>query len=352
MRIAQVSTLATPVKRKGAGSIEGLVWLLALEQSHMGHEVTVFAAGGSEACDGVELVETLPGPYGSAGVPADWQLSEWLHLCRAVEQSRRFDVIHSHNYLWGIPLERLSAAAMVHTTHVMPGDDEVKLLRTRPDACVTAISTAQWGQFPEFAPHDVIHHGVDADQFTFRETPEDYVCYLGRFTPGKGPLAAIDAAGRLGLPLQMAGPPDDYYRGKVEPRVDGVNVQYVGAIGGPRRDAFLGGARALLYPVKAAEPFGLVIAEAMMCGTPVAAMRRGAVAELIDEGVTGFAADTPEGLVDALQKCLALDRARVRERAQLRFSSRRMALDYVRVYERLLAGRRGSGARPDAGTAP
>jgi glycosyltransferase involved in cell wall biosynthesis len=346
MRIAQIATLATTVREKGSDSIETLVWLLSRELAGLGHEVTVFAAAGSEVSAGCELVENSPGTYGSQGAPSDWHTCEWMHLCRAVEQSRRFDVIHSHNYLWGVPLTRLAAAPMVHTLHIMPSEDEATLLRMYPDACVTAISQSQWQEFADVAPRDVIHHGLATEQFTFRETPEDYVCYLGRFTPGKGPVAAIEAARRLGMRLRMAGPADDYFRAAVAPHVDGVNVSHVGTVAGPGRDALLGGARALLYPVAEGEPFGLVIAEAMMCGTPVAAMRRGAVTELIEEGVTGYTADTPEAFADAVRKCMSLDRGRVRERAEARFSSRRMALGYLDVYERLVAGRKAAGGAP------
>jgi glycosyltransferase involved in cell wall biosynthesis len=343
MRIAQVATLSSPVRERGSDSIEGLVWLLARELTRAGHAVTVFAAAGSEVCEGCELVEGSPGTYAAQGAPADWHLCEWMNLCRAVEQSRRCDVIHSHNYLWGVPLVRLSAAPMVHTTHIMPSDDEATLLRLYPDACATAISRTQWAEFPDVAPRDVIYHGIPAEQFTFRDTPGDYVCYLGRFIPGKGPVAAIEAARAVGIPLRMAGPADEYFRAAVAPHVDGVNVVHVGTVAGPQRDALLGGARALLYPVVEGEPFGLVIAEAMMCGTPVAAMRRGAVAELVDEGVTGYTAETPGEFADAVRKCLALDRGRIRERAEARFSSCRMAAAYVEVYERMRAEHGGAG---------
>ena len=118
MRIAQVSTLATPVRRERSDSIEYLVWLLSRELTRLGHAVTVFAAAGSEVCG--ELVATLPGPYGMDGSPDDWQLCEWINLCRAVEQSARFDVLHSHAYLWGLPLQPLAHAPMIHTTHIIP----------------------------------------------------------------------------------------------------------------------------------------------------------------------------------------------------------------------------------------
>src|SRR5437660_491301 len=147
MRIAQVATVGTPVRREGGDSIESLVWLLSRELTRLGHEVTVFACAGSEV-EG-ELVATLPGPYGTAGAPDDWQLCEWLNLCRAVEQSGRFDVLHSHAYLWGIPLERLSSTPIIHTTHVLPVDDTARLWAMSPASRVTATSKYQWSSFPE-----------------------------------------------------------------------------------------------------------------------------------------------------------------------------------------------------------
>jgi glycosyltransferase involved in cell wall biosynthesis len=336
MRIAQVSTLATPVREKGSGSIEGLVWLLTRELVRMGHDVTVFAAAGSEVCG--ELVATLPGPYATAGSPDDWQLCEWINLCRAVEQSGRFDVLHSHAYLWGLPLEPLSRAPMVHTLHVLPDpeEDSARLRAMVCGACVTAISHYQWSAFPEFPPAPVIYHGVDASQFTFQPQPEDYVCFLGRFTAEKGPLQAIGAARVLGVRLLLAGPHNDYYRQHLKPLVDGRSVEYVGPVGGAERDQLLGGARALLYPLTYPEPFGLVLVEAMMCGTPVVAMRLGAVPEIVDEGITGYCADSEEEFARQVFPSFALDRSRVRERAEARFSAERMAGQYARLYHRLM----------------
>jgi glycosyltransferase involved in cell wall biosynthesis len=315
--------------------VEGLVWLLARELKRLGHEVTVFAAAGSRV-DG-ELMVTLPGTYAANGSPDDWQLCEWINLCRAVEQSGRFDVLHSHVYLWGLPLEPLSKAPMVHTLHVTPDDDAARLCAMYPSAWVTGISRFQWSAFPRLKPSAVIHHGVDAEQFTFRAEPDDYVCYLGRFTPGKGPLVAIAAARALGLRLRLAGPNNDYFRKHVEPLVDGHTVEYVGTVGGATRDRLLGGARALLYPLQEPEPFGLVMVEAMMCGTPVAAVRLGAVTEVVEEDVTGHWAEPGGDFSAAVRRVLSLDRGRVRATAEARFSAERMARDYAVVYERLLA---------------
>src|SRR5581483_9252221 len=248
MRIAQIATMGTPVSETNSGSIEALVWVLTRELIRLGHEVTVFAAGGSETHG--ELVATLPGPYATDGVPDDWHVCEWINLCRAVEQAERFDVLHSHAYLWGIPLGQLSCAPLVHTFHMWPHDNEARLWATQPEACVTAVSNYQWSHFPELQPAATVYHGVDVAQFTFQPQPEDYVCYLGRFMWGKGPTVAVETARNLGLRLLLAGPYNDYYREYVEPLVDGRMIEYVGPVGGAERDKFLGGARALLYPVQ------------------------------------------------------------------------------------------------------
>jgi glycosyltransferase involved in cell wall biosynthesis len=331
MRIAQVATLATPVRRESSGSVEGLVWLLSRELTRLGHDVTVFAAGDSEPCG--ELVASLPGPYATRGSPSDWQACEWINLCRAVEQSGRFDVLHCHAYLWGIPLQALSRAPLVHTLHISPNKDSGFLWSLGQNVCVTAISQFQWSAYPALRPAAVIHHGLDSEQFTFEARPADHVCYLGRFTSGKGAVQAIAAARALGLRLVLAGPPSAYFEEHVTPLVDGRSVEYVGYVSSRRRDELLRNARALLYPLQAPEPFGLVMIEAMMCGTPVAAIRVGAVPEIVDEGLTGCCATSAADFPHAVVKALALDRRRVRGQAEKRFTAERMAQEYVQVYQ-------------------
>jgi glycosyltransferase involved in cell wall biosynthesis len=337
MRIAQISTLSSPVRQDAQGSVEALVWLLTRELTRIGHEVTVFGCGGSEVNG--KFAAALPGSYGAPGSFDDWQLCEWVNLCRAVERSEQFDVLHTHAYLWGIPLEPFSQAPLVHTLHIVPDDNAVKLWSQSPQSRVTAISKHQWSGSPGLRPCAVIPHGVDVSQFTFQSKPGDYVCYLGRFVSGKGPIQAIKAAQSLGLRLLMAGPENPYFREKVKPLVDGKSVEYVGAVHGTERDKLLGGSRALIYPVQYPEAFGLVLLEAMLCGTPVAAMRLGAVPEIVDEGLTGYSATSPEEYLSAIQKALQLDRQRVRQQAEKRFSAERMAREYSALYERLAANK-------------
>ncbi|MBN2505252.1 MAG: glycosyltransferase family 4 protein [Verrucomicrobia bacterium] len=323
--------MSAPVGRDAAGSVEAWTWLLARELSRAGHRVTVFGCGGS-VVEG-ELVATLPGPYGAPGGLDDWQLCEWVNLCRAVEASARFDVLHAQAYLWGIPLQPFSRAPMVHTLHIAPDANAIRLWESAPGSRVTAISRHQWSGCPQLEPAAIIPHGLDIGQFPFRADPEDYVVYLGRFTSGKGSCQAVQAARAAGVRLVLAGPENAYFREKIKPWVDGRTVEYAGFVRGVDRARLLGGARALLYPVQYPEPFGLVLVEAMLCGTPVAALRVGAVPEILENGVSGYMASDAGELAGVISRCDGLDRRRIRDEAVRRFSAGRMARDYVRVYE-------------------
>jgi glycosyltransferase involved in cell wall biosynthesis len=335
MRIAMVSTLAAPVVREtaGAGSVEGLVWALADGCVRAGHEVTVFGAAGSRAPG--ELVATLPGPYGCDGAPDDWMVCEWINLCAAVEQSARFDVVHAHAYGWGMPLEALARAPMLHTVHVWPWEESAQLWRRFPDARVVALTNAQWSAYADLVPFGVVPHGIDPGGFPFHADAGSHACYLGRFIPGKGPIEAIAAARAADMDLVIAGPANDYFDECVAPLVDGRRVSYVGEVRGAERSALLGEAAVLLAPVQAPEPFSLVLVEAMMCGTPVVTNALGAAPEVVDDGLTGYCADRSDELPALLRAAPELERAKVRARAEERFSAERMVADHLTLYERV-----------------
>lgn len=337
MRIGLVSTVSSPVRQDAGGSVEAWSWLLTRELARLGHTVTVFGCAGSEV-DG-EVVTTLPGPYGEKGAFDDWHVCEWVNLCRALEVSSRFDVLHTQAYLWGIPLQGATSVPMVHTLHIVPDDNAAKLWRSAPRSHITALSRHQWSAHADLTPTAIIPHGVDAAQFTCREQPDDYLLYFGRFVSGKGPLQAIELARALGIRLVLAGPENAYFREKVRPLVDGRSVEFAGFVRGRERDRLLGGARVLLYPIQYPEAFGLVLVEAMLCGTPVAAMRLGAVPEIVQEGVTGYTGASQDELRQAIPKCLRLDRPRIRAEAEKQFSAEGMARHYAKVYEDVAAAR-------------
>ena len=334
MRIAQIATVDTPVRREHSGSIEQHVWLLARELTALGHEVTTFGAPGSVVAG--RFVATLPGTYAENGAPEDWRVCEVINIARALEQAGEFDVMHSHGYLLGLPFDRLVRTPLVHTLHIHPYENSVSMRALYPRACVTGISHFQWSDAPNFPPAAVIPHGVDAGQFTLRTGPGEYLAYLGRFIPDKGALTAIRAARKLGIPLRLAGARNEYFDECVAPEMDGGLVRYIGTVTGEERDRFLGQASALLYPIEAPEPFGLVQIEAMMCGTPVVAMNLGAVREIVDEGITGFAAETAEDFLEKIAPALRLDRAQIRATAERRFSAAAMARAYAELYTGLV----------------
>jgi glycosyltransferase involved in cell wall biosynthesis len=333
MRIAQVATISAPVLAESSGSVESLVWLLAHELQKLGHDVTVFGTRDSQVPGKLESV--LPGPYGSPGSLNDWHICEYLNLANAVSKAGNFDILHTHAYLWGLPLECLCSSKMVHTMHIVPDDDAARLWALHPGAAVTALSQHQWSGYPELKPVAVIPHGLDPSEFEFCATPADYVLYLGRFVSGKGARHAIRYARELGLRLLLAGPENAWFREHVKPHVDGNNVEYLGYVSGAHKVKLLGGARALLYPIQFPEAFGLVLIEAMLCGTPVVAMGIGAAPDIVDQGVTGFCVADSDEFLGAIPKAFALPRAAIRAAAERRFSAQRMAQGYLELYQRL-----------------
>jgi glycosyltransferase involved in cell wall biosynthesis len=265
-----------------------------------------------------------------------------LNLAHAVERAAEFDIIHyeAAYYPMSLAFTRLCSTPIVQTLHHSPSAAEVKLWSRYPEAPFVAISNEQARLLAGVNVVDTVLHGIDTERFTFRETPEDYLLFLGRFTEGKGVLQAIEIAKRLGMRLILAAADDAYYRETIAPHVDGRLITYFGEADFTAKVALYGGARALLYPIQAREPFGLVLAEAMACGTPVAALDRGAVREIVDDGVTGIVFDDLEQMVNELPRVFDLDRRRVRTQAVARFGVARMVDGYLAVYERVVEAHR------------
>jgi glycosyltransferase involved in cell wall biosynthesis len=234
---------------------------------------------------------------------------------------------------------RLCVTPVSQTIHHAPSASEVALWRHYPEAPFIAISREQQRLLEGLNVAAVVPHGIDTARFTFSPAPDDYLLFLGRFTPGKGPIQAIELARRLGMRLLLAAAAEQYYRESIEPLVDGSQIVYVGEVDFDAKMRLYGGARALIYPVQAGEPFGLVLVEAMACGTPVAALDRGAVSEIVDHGVTGGVFADMNAMARGLDDVMALDRSRVRARAVERFGIRPMVDGYVDAFRRIIAAR-------------
>jgi len=336
VRIAHIAPVATTIPPPKSGSVELMTSLLTEGLVARGHDVTLFATGDSKTK--AKLCAIYEHGYWHDESMWPWELYEMLNLAAAVERAADFDVIHYEAAYYPISLAfaRLSPTPIVQTLHHSPGPAEIGLWSRYPDAPFVAISKEQAKLLAGVNVITTVLHGIDTDNFTFRETPEDYLLFLGRFTAGKGVLQAIEIAKRVGMRLILAAAEDDYYRQMIAPHVDGTRVIYHGEADYPTKVKLYGGARALLYPIQAPEPFGLVLAEAMACGTPVAALDRGAVREVVDDGVTGIVFDNLEHMANELTRVFDLDRHRVRERAVQRFGINRMVDEYVAVYQRIV----------------
>jgi glycosyltransferase involved in cell wall biosynthesis len=340
LRIALVAPVAVSVPPPRSGSIEVLTAHLADGLTARGQDVTLFATGDSTTR--ATLSPTFPRGYREDPAFWPWELCELFNLSAAVDRAAEFDVIHcqSEYYPMSLAFEPLASRPLLHCVHYIPGPAEVAMWTRYPAATFVAVSETQARRLEGMTVVATIHHGLDPDVFSFRESPDDYVLFLGRFTEGKGARQAIDIARAAGLRIRLAAQANDYYRTAIEPLVDGDRVVYAGEVSGAEKVALLGGARALVYPVQAAESFGLVLVEAMMCGTPVAALDAGAVREVVEDGVTGIVVPALEDLPAALPQAMALDRRRVRERAVARFGVARMVDAYLAVYRALAARQR------------
>jgi glycosyltransferase involved in cell wall biosynthesis len=342
MRIAQVAPLYEAVPPAAYGATERVVSYLTEELVRQGHRVTLFASGDSRtAADLVPVCDK--GLWRDPGV-WDTLTHHVRQLERVARDAHRFDVVHFHGDPLHFPLARRLPLRHLTTVHgrLLPADHG-PLFREFAEAPLVSISDGQRRPVPGANWVATVYHGLPPGELPFREAPGDYLVFLGRMMPEKRPDLAVEIARRSGLRLKMAAkvhPGEcEYFRREVEPLLGDSRafVDYLGEVGGRDREELLADARALLFPIDWPEPFGLVVVEALACGTPVIAFREGAVPEILEDGVTGFVVDDTDATVRAVGRVGELSRRRCREAFERRFTADRMARDYLAVYERLLA---------------
>jgi glycosyltransferase involved in cell wall biosynthesis len=340
MRIAQVAPLVESVPPHGYGGTERVVACLTDELVKEGHEVTLFASGDSTTT--ARLVACAPRALRLDEAVIDQLAHQVVQLEAVAAAADRFDIIHWHVDYFHFPMSRRLGVPNVTTLHGRLDIDDLQPVYDEfSEMPVVSISNDQRSPLPQANWAATVYHGMPLGELLPHPEPGDYLAFLGRISPEKRADRAIEVARRAGMPLRIAAKVDEadreYFEREIEPLLEADHVDFIGEIGPQEKNEFLGGARALLFPIDWSEPFGLAMIEAMACATPVIAYRSGSVPEVIDEGVTGFVVDDIESATDAVRRLDRIDRAGVRAAFERRFDVARMARDYVEVYERLIA---------------
>lgn len=341
MKIAQIAPLAESVPPKLYGGTERIVSYLTEELVALGHDVTLFASG-----DSVTAAALVSCSEGALRLNPAVRDPLPYHLVELEEVRRRagdFDVLHFHLDLLHFPLVQPFASRTVTTLHNRYDWPDLRpCLAAFPDVPLVSISNSQRHGMPPVNWLGTVYNGIPENLLQFRPDPMGgYLAFLGRVSRDKGPAEAIEIARRAGLPLKMAAKIDEhdrpYWETVLEPMIrKSPWVEFVGEIDESAKPNFLGNAMALLFPIDWPEPFGLVMIEAMACGTPVIGFPKGSVREVLEDGVSGYIVDDVEQAVQAVERLDALDRCVVRDAFEQRFSARRMAEDYLTLYRYLV----------------
>jgi glycosyltransferase involved in cell wall biosynthesis len=344
MRIAQIAPLFEAVPPKLYGGTERVVSSLTEELVAMGHDVTLFASGDSITDARLEAV--WPRALRLDPDVRDWVATYMVMMEYVARRADRFDVLHFHTDYFPNSIFSRQSVPFLTTLHGRLDLPEFgAVYRMFPNVPLVSISDSQRAPLPGVGWAGTVYHGMPEKRLMpLPVENRDYFAFLGRISPEKGIERAIEIAGRCGVKLKVAAKVDkadaDYFKAHVEPLLATANVEFIGEINDAQKPAFLSGARALLFPIDWPEPFGLVMIEAMACGCPVIAMRRGSVPEVMDHGLTGFIVDSVDEAVAACGRLDELDRGKVRAQFEKRFTARRMAEDYVEMYTQLIQASR------------
>jgi len=341
MRIAQIAPLMEAVPPKLYGGTERIVAYLTDELVAMGHEVTLFASGDSSTTanlePGCERALRLDPTVRDSVAPLLAMLE------KVAQRARDFDVVHLHCDYLGYPVLRRAGVPFLATLHGRLDLPELKsLYRVFSDVPVISISNSQRGPLPEAAYFATVYHGLPERLLLRGSGSGGYLAFIGRISPEKAPNRAIRIAARAGMQLKIAAKIDpvdrDYFKAEIEPLLAQPHVEFIGEIGEHEKAEFLGNAAGLLFPITWPEPFGLVMIEAMACGTPVIALPNGSVPEVVEDGITGFIVGDDAAAASAAEQVHLLDRTLIRAIFERLFTARRMAEDYLGIYQDLTFG--------------
>ena len=337
LRVAVLAPISWRVPPRHYGPWEQFASLLTEGLVERGVDVTLFASGDSETAG--KLASAIPRGY-SEDPDADPKVSECLHIAHAFERAGEFDLIHNSFDFLPLTYSGLVETPVLTTIHGF-SSPRILAVYERYNATCAYVAISDSDRAPGLDYLATIHHGIDTDAFGLHPAPGRYLLYFGRIHPDKGTVEAIEVAAQCELPLVVAGIVQDerYFEEQVAPRIDGDRVRFVGAVGPDERSELLGGAHALLHLISFDEPFGYSVVEAMACGTPVIAIDRGSMPELVVDGTTGFLVEDVPGAVAAVAAAAALDRSAIRAHAVERFGVGRMVDAYLEVYETLLRSR-------------
>lgn len=347
MRIAIVAPLFECVPPCQYGGTERVVYFIVEEMVRLGHTVTLYATRGSKTSG--ELIECWNGTFREHGIGDDAEDTRdpyTAQLKLAMSGIATHDIVHIHHNTYSYHptvLESIKTIPVVWTDHnIVHTDDKPRIFKSlaRLDIGLTALSESHKSTVPDANWLATIHHGLPANMLTPMRVDPTYLAFLGRIAPEKGIMTAVRISGAAGFQLKVAAKLDkvnqSFYEKEVKPLFATSNVDFIGEISEGEKSPFLSAAIALIFPISWLEPFGLVMIEAMACGCPVIAFRVGSVSEIVENGVTGFVVDTEEEAVEALRHTRKLDRTRIRQRFEERFTSTIMAKKYVDVYERAI----------------
>ncbi len=339
MRIAQIAPLYEAVPPKFYGGTERVIHYLTEELVEMGHEVTLFASG-----DSVTKAELIPMVKEALRLNPDIIDPMPYHIVQldeVISLHKSFDIIHFHTDYFHFPLSSRISTPVVTTLHGrLDVPDLQHIFNSFTLQPMVSISDNQRYPLPQANWAGTVYHGLPQNLLPFQSGEGNYLAFVGRISPEKGIDRAIEIAVKSGIPLKIAAKVDkvdmEYFGAEIEHLLDHPLIEFIGEINETEKSSFLGNAKALLFPINWSEPFGLVMIEAMSCGTPVIAFNNGSVPEIIDEGKTGFIVNDVEEAVEAVKNINSLLRSMVRKMFENRFTSARMARDYLKIYESLI----------------